>query len=272
MKLFGIITILLFSTSLWAQNIEFEKENFSNSEKFNEAVETIVTGNDFFFEGNFAKALPQYLVAQEVNPNNALLNFKIGACYLKMDDLKKSMPYFETAKELDPKVDPKIDYAIAKSYQANYKYQEAIDIYNNYLSSLTKSKKLIEEPGIQQLLERCKSELQKEQSRLEMENKEKQAKVKDLDSAVVKTPETASSTPSLGITYRIQIASASVPASTEDLKKYYSGELKISQQKIGPVYKYFIGDFESKEAALKAKIQSGVSDAFVVKFRAGKKM
>jgi len=297
------IFIVLFSQ---AQNVDFKKKNFKSEADYETASDALDKGDEQFFSGNFDKALPRFLEAQELNPNNALLNFKIGACYLKNDELKKSTPYFEKAKELDPKVDPKIDFALAQSYQANKQYDNAVESYQLYLASLSKSKKAAEEPKVQKNIDICSAELQKIQTKLEEEKEqveaakepepviveEKEAPVEEV--AVVAAPVeekkeepkqvepeptkvVAVSTPVANvktekITYRIQIASTSSPASSMALKKIYSGSLKISNEKIAGRHKYFIGDFSSKEEALKAKSKSGISDAFIVKFKNGKKI
>ncbi len=316
MKAIFILLALSFSVYLQAQNIDFKKKNFDSEEQFNQAVEALEKGDDFFFAGNFEKALPRLREAQKLNPNNALLNFKIGACYLKIDELEKSMPYFETAKKLDPKVDPKIDYALAQSYQANGEFDKAVESYQIYLGGLSKNKKILEEPKVQKDIDICSTEIQKKQTKIE---EEKEAVVKEekeeLAVAEVKKEEPATKVeevkketvavkviepkkeearvaevkianktvaPVKGVTqaktspnkltYRIQISSMSTLATSDDIKKVYSGNLKVTHQKIGSLYKYYIGDFNSKLDAMKAKSESGVAGAFIVKFLNGKKM
>ncbi len=316
MKLILISLALVLSILSQAQNVDFKKKSFSSDEDFNTATEALEKGNDFFFAGNFEKALPRFLDAQKLNPSNSLLNFKIGACYLKNDELKKSTPYFETAKRLDPKVDPKIDFALASSYQANARYDEAVESYLVYLASLSKNKKLLEEPNVQKQIDICSTEIQKKQTKIE---EEKELAAKEEKAAVVAAPPVVEAKPveeveepvkevvkpvaevkkempkpepkvepkkavpapvitapvvanSSKITYRIQITSTSHLATSDELEKVYSGNLKVSHQKIGSLYKYFVGDFSNKSEALKARSTAGVNGAFIVKFKDGKKI
>ncbi|MBN2668025.1 MAG: hypothetical protein JXR60_02250 [Bacteroidales bacterium] len=326
MKIFLLSLSLFLTVSAWAQNVEFKKKNFNSESDFNAATEALEAGDDMFFVGNFEKALPKFLDAQKYNDQNALLNFKIGACYLKIDEVKKSMPYFKKAKELDPQVDPKIDFALAQSFQANEKFEEALSSYENYLNGLSKNKRPLEEDQVQKQIDICKTEIQKQKSLIE-EQKEKEQIAVEPENAEVETetevttttseiaevvPEekkktenlvvkeeqkvvespikeekpqpktevkTTSAVPAASsnasgskITYRIQITSTSQPASNEEIKKIYDGPLKLTHEKVGSVYKYFIGDFDSKAEAMKAKSLSGISDAFIVKFIDGKKM
>lgn len=316
MKILLISLVLTLSILSQAQNVDFKKKSFSSVEDFNTATDALEKGNDFFFAGNFEKALPRFLDAQKLNPSNSLLNFKIGACYLKNDELKKSTPYFETAKRLDPKVDPKIDFALASSYQANGRYDEAVESYLLYLASLSKNKKLLEEPNVQKQIDICSTEIQKKQTKIEEEKelavkeekaaapvappvveakaieevKEPAAEVvvpvaevkkeepkiepkaepkKVAPAPIVATPVAATSSK---ITYRIQITSTSHLANSAELEKVYSGNLKITHQKVGNLYKYFVGDFSNKSEALKARSTAGVNGAFIVKFKDGKKI
>lgn len=326
MKIFFTMLILSTSLVLMAQDVEFKKKNFSTEEDFNKAVAAIEAGDGFFFDGNFQKALPRFLEAHALNPNNGLLNFKIGACYLKNDDAAKAVPYFEKAKSIDPEIDPKLHFALAQSYQANKQYKEAIDSYQTYLNGLHKTKRPSEEPIVQKQLDICQSELQKKESSqatekpdskteetiketkldhssdaaiIEPTPTENEQTVKPVEkaSAPVSKIETSQTTTQTTkpttqatkllvnetravsttnsttgkITYRIQIASMSTQASTLEQKKLYSGTLPLSFEKVGEQYKYYIGDFGSKEEALKAKSVCGIGDAFIVKFVNGKK-
>ena len=319
MKTITILLALILSTIIQAQNVDFKKKNFSNEEEYNQAIDALDKGDNYFFEGNFEKALPRFKEAQKLNSSNALLNFKIGACYLKIDEIEKSMPYFETAKKLDPKVDPKIDFALAQSYQANKEFDKAVESYQIYLAGLSKNKKLLEEPEVQKHIDICSTEIQKKQTKIE-EEKEAEEKIVDATPEPVAKkeevkpvaevkPEVIKETPKVkeepkaikkeitkvapaatahktvspavpvtapvtnnSVTYRLQITSTSLPASDTEIKKIYSGNLKVTNQKIGSVYKYFVGDFKSKADAMKAKSTSGVSDAFIVKFKNGKKL
>jgi tetratricopeptide (TPR) repeat protein len=325
MKIFFTYIVISLSLIAFSQNVEFKKKNFESEQDFNSATEALEAGDDYFFVGNFEKALPRFKDAQQLNANNALLNFKIGACYLKIDEIEKSMPFFEKAKQLDPKVDPKIDFALAQSYQANGRFEDAVNSYNNYLLGLSKNKKILEEEVVQKELDICNTEIQKSISKQEevAELKEEVVEVKQEAPVAKETPketvtefpendqkptepkpvevkkenklaeepkavtkptpvktvekkadpktELAASTSNDKITYRIQISSTTMEASKEDLAKIYQGPLKISHQKVGVMYKYFIGDFDNKNEALKAKSLSGIADAFIVKFKNGKK-
>jgi len=308
MKIF--FTLLIMSTSLLliAQDVEFKKKNFSSEEDYTQAITALEAGDNFFFDGNFQKALPRFLEAQALNPNNAMLNFKIGACYLKNDDAEKALPFFEKAQSIDPLIDPKLHFALAQSYQANKKYKEAIEAYQTYLNGLHKTKRPTEEPVVQKQLDICQSELQKMESaqvkevpktnvdsspapkeaqtesekEIKPENKLEEASPKKEESIAppAPTPSTKPTEPSPKtesaspekVTFRIQIASMSTQASTLEQKKMYSGNLPVSYEKVGDQYKYYIGDFGSKEEALKAKSTCGIADAFIVKFVNGRKL
>ncbi len=301
MKVFLTYISLSLSIIAFSQNVDFKKQNFKTPKDYELALKALEDGDNAFFVGDFEKALPKYEDAQKLNPNNAVLNFKIGACYLKTGETKTSMPYFEKAKSLDPKVDPKIDFALAKSYQANGLYKKAVNAYEVYLASLTKNKKLLEEEKIRKEIDICNQELQKTASKAQEENVTtakasehavNETKASSKTEAIVEKTETKPKAQNSHIstttkhptttkattantdkyTYRIQISSTATPASKEELSRIYNGPLKISHQKIGQMHKYFIGDFESKNEAIKAKSLSGIDGAFIVQFKNGVKL
>lgn len=147
------ITFVYAICSMWsvamAQNIEFKSANFKDKkEEFKKMETSIEEGDVFFKQGNeafflvqntglnYQKALQKYLPAQTFNPNNGLLNFKIGVCYANSTDPNKSIAYIKKAKELDPTCDPFLDYYFGYVLQLEGKYDEALASYqafeNNY--------------------------------------------------------------------------------------------------------------------------------------------
>ena len=307
MKVLLIIVAFLIVNLAFSQNVEFKKKNFESPEKYTEAKEALDKANTYFFAGEFDKALRPFKNAQSLNPNNALVNFKIGVCYLKNDDLQESLPYFKKAQELDPKVDPKISFALGQSYQANSKYQEAIDSYNLYLAGLSKKEGLSETDKVQKYLDICQAELQKIESEKivlaeaadleakksmeqeaekakepevkEMQEPEEQKKTEPLvketkpEEVLIETKPVvvAKSSPETVI-YRIQILSASKPVSAADIKKVYTGQLKVDEIKVGSSYKYYIGNYKSREEVSKAISKANVKGAFPVRFKNGKRI
>jgi tetratricopeptide (TPR) repeat protein len=132
---------LLFALSSMSQNVEFKKKNFSDQAGFDEATKNLQKGDEIFIQGKkwqYPNALEFFMKAQAFNPNNAKLNFKIGVCYLNSSDKPKSLPFFQKAFELDPKVDPKINYALAQAYHFSFDWDNAIRQYNIYLLELSK--------------------------------------------------------------------------------------------------------------------------------------
>ncbi|MCW3102927.1 MAG: hypothetical protein JWO09_1367 [Bacteroidetes bacterium] len=148
-----IITFLvcIFSVTAFAQNVEFTKENFKdNKDGLKEAKNNIETGDKLFEQGSifYKQAIDPYLLANKFNPNNALLNFKIGKCYLYSNYKLKSIPFLEKAIQLNPSVDPQVHYVMAKAYHLDMQWDKAITEYKAFQATLTKVdefKDLIEE-------------------------------------------------------------------------------------------------------------------------------
>jgi hypothetical protein len=77
--------LFITASSVYGQNIEFTKEFFKeDKEGLKKAKDNIELGDIEYNKGTyfFKQAIDPYLEANKFNPNNALLNFKIGQCYL----------------------------------------------------------------------------------------------------------------------------------------------------------------------------------------------
>src|ERR1051326_8811157 len=135
-KLFSFfIFFVLIRFSLISQNMDFTKENFStNTDGLKDALSNIKKGDDFFKAGPqvSVRALEFYLKANDFNPNNAELNYKIGVCYLNSSFKHKAIPFLEKAKQLNPEVNSKLYFYLGKAYHLAMDWNKAMDMYAEY--------------------------------------------------------------------------------------------------------------------------------------------
>jgi len=134
------ILFLLHGLVISAQNITFEKENFpGQKDQLKEAKRNIEEG-DYFYEMNnpvkYKFALERYIKAQEFNPNNAELNFKLGICYMYSYFKSKAKPYFEKAFQLNPQVSIEIHYFLGRGHHLNMEWDKAIKEYEEYKATV----------------------------------------------------------------------------------------------------------------------------------------
>ncbi len=153
MKKLLYIAILFIATQGFSQNVEFTKKNFKNNKDgFKLAMKNLEAGNEHYEmdrRGDYKIALEYFLKANNFNPNNAELNFKIGKCYIKSTSQEKALDYLLKAQKLNPFVDPDIDYYIGRAYHYQLKFDEAIKSYEKYKNRLSpktlqEKRKLIE--------------------------------------------------------------------------------------------------------------------------------
>lgn len=136
------IAILLVSIALagsaWAQNVEFDKKNWpDDKDGFKEAEKALKEGDEFweaaqFNSFNYQLAIPHYEVAQNFNPDNAELNYKLGVCYLHSLYKALAMERFEHAYELLPTIARDIHYYIGVGHHMEYDWENAIYHYELY--------------------------------------------------------------------------------------------------------------------------------------------
>jgi outer membrane protein OmpA-like peptidoglycan-associated protein/tetratricopeptide (TPR) repeat protein len=133
-KLLAILLVVVAFT-LNAQDKAFTKDNFSDKKALKEALKEIEVADYLLGQGiaYYATALPHYLNAYKLNPNNAKLNYKIGQCYvLGTGEKSKAIKYFQKAKELDPFVKSDIDYMIALGHQKASNIDKAMELFIAY--------------------------------------------------------------------------------------------------------------------------------------------
>ncbi len=176
LKLIGLFFFLFSFHFVFAQkNVDFTKENFPNDPKgLKEVQRTISKGDDFYNRGKIwhKQALELYLKANEFNPENAELNFKIGTCYLSSYTKLKSIPFLEKAQKLNFNVDPQLHLMLGTGYQLNLQFDKAIFEYNTfYKALLPKEQKELNE-AIQKRITECRNgkELVKSPVNVKIEN------------------------------------------------------------------------------------------------------
>lgn len=135
------VFILLVISSVAQVDVKFDKDNFPGEQKdqLKDAIKNMRDADKYLEEDFplYQMALKLYLKANEFNPDNALLNYKIGYCYLNTLEKTSSLPYLERAKLLDPTVRPDLIYLLARSYHLNLRFDEAIEQYNEYKGNLS---------------------------------------------------------------------------------------------------------------------------------------
>lgn len=122
-----------------AQNIEFVKDNFPEKKaELKEILKIMEAGDDYFQQPQvmWKEAIPMYLQANDFNSNNALLNFKLGACYLHSTERNKALIHLEKALSLNPTVDPRLNYYLGQAYHLKYEFDDAIKFYSKYQSAV----------------------------------------------------------------------------------------------------------------------------------------
>jgi outer membrane protein OmpA-like peptidoglycan-associated protein len=170
-----------------AQNVEFDKDNFKDrKDEFKAARNNFEDGNKLFEEGwgvykeqvklfiekygfypttinevdmggyeQFQAALPLFLKAQDFNPNNALLNYRIGFIYLNSNYKLKAKPYFEKAFALNPAVSPDINYMLGRSHHLAMDWEKAMNAYKAYQASLKVDSEKIRIADINRKIQEC---------------------------------------------------------------------------------------------------------------------
>ena len=97
-----IVTVCLLMTAFhgWSQeDVKIKKGKFKTGIDigFKEAWQSIKQGDRYYKKGvgTYDLARDHYLFAEQYNPDNAALNYKLGVCYAKMNRTEEAEGIFE---------------------------------------------------------------------------------------------------------------------------------------------------------------------------------
>jgi len=92
----------------------------------------ISAGDKYYSKKDYKNALASFLAAQEMNPDDASLNFKIGLTYLYSETKSKAASYIDKAYRLNPAVNPDIDYHLGIAFQNTNEFKKAIEHFERF--------------------------------------------------------------------------------------------------------------------------------------------
>ena len=160
----------LFPIFLTAQNIDFKNSNFKDKkdelkaivEKMDQADALVEAGfqrlkADEEHTYSFVQALALYNEANQFNPDNAELNFKIGRCMVLSAKEKEAIPFLEKAVKLDPELNAEVYFYLGKAYKYNEDFDNAEKNFKLCRNKLKGKEEEIFIPKIKKELQECKS-------------------------------------------------------------------------------------------------------------------
>jgi len=132
--------LLLSSTVLFAQSVEFSAANFPNDPSgLRKALGNLERGQRFVERGPqfYERGLDHLLDAYNFNKRNAELNYTIGNVYASLRQLDSASNFMEKAMRFDPKYRTAGVYLLAKHYHLQGRWDDAIRRYREYISLIS---------------------------------------------------------------------------------------------------------------------------------------
>ncbi|TVQ17009.1 MAG: hypothetical protein EA361_03240 [Bacteroidetes bacterium] len=157
----GVLLFTLFlgvPQATFAQNKEFTRSYFpDDSRGLRDARRNLREGDKLYEQGwgNFENALEYYLKAHAFNPDNALLNMRIGECYLYTPYKERSVTFLERAVELNV-ASLEVYYLLGLAYQQNYEFDKATDQFRFYRQSLSPQEAIQERDRLERRMAECR--------------------------------------------------------------------------------------------------------------------
>lgn len=111
-----------------------------------------------FNDGDYNGALRIYRDLYQEYKDNATLNFRMGECYLQLQESDEAIKYFEDARKIDASVDVLLGYYMGIAYRQKSMEPKAVEWLEEFVAQ-PKMKKDDREDG-QQLLDHCKNTIE----------------------------------------------------------------------------------------------------------------
>lgn len=89
----------------------------------------LAKGDRFYMRKDYKNALVHYLEALHLDADDAQTNLRVGLSYINSENYRDAVGYLEKAYQLNPAIDPHIDYHLAMAYQEDQQYAKAVDHY-----------------------------------------------------------------------------------------------------------------------------------------------
>ena len=138
-----LLAILLVATlagyTVAQNNVEFSEKNFPDNKTGLKSAQANVEKGDQEYEygpQGFEIALKYYLKANEFNPNNADLNFKIATIYRQFNNTHTAADFYEKAIALDKDYRNRALLPLAEELHSDGQWDKAIEMYNEYMALL----------------------------------------------------------------------------------------------------------------------------------------
>ncbi|MCK4663805.1 MAG: PD40 domain-containing protein [Bacteroidales bacterium] len=117
----------------------------SGQDESSDSKKLLKTANQYFDDADYKYAIKIFLIIDSIQPDDPVINYKIGACYLNSEYEKvKAIPYLEFAKKSKYLETPKVVYKdLGILYHLDCQFDKSIDNFNKYLKLANKNDKYI---------------------------------------------------------------------------------------------------------------------------------
>ena len=118
------------------------------------SAQTLAQAKALYEKGEYEKAKPAFKKFVKSQPSNGSYNLYYGVCLLQTGEAEAAVSYLETAVK---RRTTSGQLWLGKAYAATYRFEEAVETFEEYISELEKRKRSTEEA--EQLLEKSRNDL-----------------------------------------------------------------------------------------------------------------
>lgn len=138
-----LVISLIGNTQAQRLKIKVDKTKFTDRKELRAVKKSIRKGKSAFSENTYTDyktAAIHFQAAHDALKDNAELNYMLGLSYLKSVPAQKALKYLELAYSQNKEVHPELKFNFATAMHLNYRFDDAIKMFNEYKSTLTAEK------------------------------------------------------------------------------------------------------------------------------------
>ena len=94
--------------------------------------------HQFLAERNVRGALNIYRALKKDFTNDAMINYRMGECYLQLKKYELAVEYFQNARTLDADIDGDLELNLGNAYHKNGQLDKSLEAYNKYIGTAKK--------------------------------------------------------------------------------------------------------------------------------------
>lgn len=132
------ITLLFLMLTMLSASVTYAQKGDKKKGKITYKMKMQKARHQFLTERNVRAALNIYRELKQDFTNDAMINYRMGECYMELKKYELAVEYFQNSRKIDAEIEGDVEYQLGGAYHLNAQLDKSLAAYNTYLSSAKK--------------------------------------------------------------------------------------------------------------------------------------